>query len=276
MPKSASPLLIHCCLESKESEYQTVMKQSFTWWSFSKNQTPDELLKAAADIGYSAVEILDEKDFPLSKKYDLAMALHRGHLGLTKGMNRREHHAGIMKELEANIKIAEEWNIPNLVCFSGNRDGISDDEGAEITTEILRKAAPLAEASGVMLVLELLNSKVDHPDYQCDHTPWGVKVIEMVASPKVKLLYDIYHMQIMEGDLIRTIKNNHQHIGHYHTAGNPGRNEINETQEIYYPPIFRAIRDTLYTGYIAHEFVPTGDVKAALKQAFDLCVQSLK
>jgi hydroxypyruvate isomerase len=252
------------------------MKQSFTWWSFSKGQNPDELLKAAADIGYSAVEILDEKDFPLSKEYGLTMALHRGHLGLTKGMNRREHHAGIMKELEANIKIAEEWNIPNLVCFSGNRDGISDNEGAEITAEILRKAAPLAEGAGVMLVLELLNSKVDHLDYQCDTTAWGVKVIEMVGSPKVKLLYDIYHMQIMEGDLIRTIKNNHQHFGHYHTAGNPGRNEINEIQEIYYPPIFRAIRDTGYKGYIAHEFVPTGDVKAALKQAFDLCAQSLK
>lgn len=250
------------------------MKQSFTWWSFSKNQSPDELLKAAADIGYDAVEILDEVDFPLSKKYGLAMSLHRGHLGLTKGMNRREHHAGIMKELETNIKLAEEWNIANLVCFSGNRDSLSDDEGAEITAEILRKAAPLAEGAGIMLVLELLNSKIDHPDYQCDHTPWGVKVIEMVASPKVKLLYDIYHMQIMEGDLIRTIKNNHQHFGHYHTAGNPGRNELNETQEIYYPPIFRAIRDTGYTGYIAHELVPIGDPKAALKQAFDLCAQS--
>ncbi len=247
------------------------MKQSFTWWSFSKNQDPDEVLKAAADIGYDAVEILDEKDFPLSKKYGLAMSGHRGHLGLSKGLNRREHHDGILKELETNIKIAETWNIPKLICFSGNRDSLSDSEGGEITAEGLRKAAPLAEAAGVTLVLELLNSKVDHPDYQCDHTAWGVKVIEMVASPNVKLLYDIYHMQIMEGDLIRTIKNNHQYIGHYHTAGNPGRNEINETQEIYYPPIFKAIRDTGYTGYIAHELIPTGDPKAALKQAFDLC-----
>lgn len=253
------------------------MKQSFTYWSFAnKGLSVDELLKAAADIGYDAVELLDEPDFPLSKKYGLAMSAHRGHLGLTKGMNRREHHAEIMQELEDNIKIAEAWNVPTLICFSGNRDGLSNDEGAEVSAEILRKAAPLAEGAGVTLVLELLNSKVDHPDYQCDHTLWGVKVIEMVNSPNVKLLYDIYHMQIMEGDLIRTIQNNHQHFGHYHTAGNPGRNELSETQEIYYPPVFRAIRDTGYTGYVAHELIPTGDVKAALKQAFDLCVESLR
>jgi hydroxypyruvate isomerase len=253
-----------------------MLQQSFTWWSFAnKGLGADELLKAAAEIGYNAVEILDEEHFPLSKKYGLAMSAHRGHLSIPQGLNRRENHRGILNELEANIKVAEAWKIPILICFSGNREGLSDDEGAAITAEALRKAAPLAEGAGVTLVLELLNSKVNHPDYQCDNTPWGVKVIEMVGSRSVKLLYDIYHMQIMEGDLIRTIQNYHQHFGHYHTAGNPGRNEINETQEINYAPIFRAIRATGYTGYIAHELIPTGDVKAALKQAFDLCAKSL-
>jgi hydroxypyruvate isomerase len=252
-----------------------MLRQSFTWWSFGRNQNPDELLKAAADIGYSAVEILDEEYLPLTKKHELAVSAMRGHLSIPKGFNRREHHAGILKEVEQNIKLAEQWKAPTLICFSGNRDRLSDDEGAEIAAEGLRKAAPLAESAGVTLVLELLNSKVDHPDYQCDNTPWGAKVIELVASPNVKLLYDIYHMQIMEGDLIRTVQNYHQHFGHYHTAGNPGRHELNDRQEIYYPPIFKAIQDTGYTGYITHELVPTGDVKTALKEAFDLCVKSL-
>jgi hydroxypyruvate isomerase len=260
---------------STAKERRLGMKQSFTWWSFGKDQNITDFLKFAADIGYDAVEVIDETEFPLAKNYGLAVSLHWGTRKLTRGLNKREYHPETWRELETHIKLAEQWNIANLVCFSGNRDGQSDDEGAEITAEILRKAAPFAESAGVTLVLELLNSKVDHPDYQCDNTPWGVKVIERVNSPSVKLLYDIYHMQIMEGDLIRTIQKYHQYIGHYHTAGNPGRNELSETQEIYYPPIFRVIRDTDYTGYLAHELIPTGDAKTALKQAFDLCVNSL-
>jgi hydroxypyruvate isomerase len=251
------------------------MKQSFTWWSFSKGQHIEDVFKAAAEIGYSAVELLDEPNFPLAKKYGLELSAHGGHVGLTEGMNRREHHAGIMKELEVNLRLAETWRIPNLICFSGNRNGLDDDEGALVSAEILSKVAPLAESAGVKLVLELLNSKVDHPDYQCDRVAWGVKVIDMVASPNVKLLYDIYHMQIMEGDLIRTVQSYHSYFAHYHTAGNPGRNDLSEHQEIYYPPVFRAIRDSGHTGYIAHEFVPLGDVKTGLKQAFDLCSQSV-
>jgi hydroxypyruvate isomerase len=252
-----------------------MIKQSFTYWSFAdKGLGPDELLKAAAEIGFDAIEILAEAYFPLAKKYGLALSAHRGHLSIPRGLNRREHRPGILKELEDNIKIAEAWGIPNLICFSGNRESISDKEGAEITAEGLRKAAPLAEQAGVTLVLELLNSKVDHPDYQCDHTPWGVKVVELVASPNVKLLYDIYHMQIMEGDLIRTIQTYHPHIGHYHTAGNPGRNELSETQEINYAGVFRAIQATAYSGYIAHELIPTGDTKKALQQAYTLCAQN--
>jgi hydroxypyruvate isomerase len=252
------------------------LKQSFTYWSFGgKGLTDDELFKSAATIGYSAVELLEADLFPLAKKYDLAVSSHRGHDSIPDGFNRHKHHDRILKELEANLKLAETWKIPTLICFSGNRNGLSDDEGAEITAEGLRKAAPLARDADVTLVLELLNSKVDHPDYQCDNTPWGVKVIELVNSPNVKLLYDIYHMQIMEGDLIRTIQHYHQHFAHYHTAGNPGRHELNDRQEIYYPPVFRAIQATGYTGYVTHEFVPTGEVKAGLKAAFDLTLKSL-
>ena len=252
------------------------MKQSFTYWSFAdKGLSVEELIKSAAEIGYDAIELLDEEYFDLTKKYNLAIASHRAHGSLTQGLNRREYHSDILKEFEANLKIAEQWKIPNLICFSGNRNGISENEGAEITAEGLRKMALLAESAGVTLILELLNSKVDHPDYQCDTTPWGVKVIELVASPRVKLLYDIYHMQIMEGDLIRTIQNNHPHFAHYHTAGNPGRNEMNETQEIFYPPIFKAIKNTGYEGYIAHEFIPTSDTRVGLKAVFEMCQQSL-
>jgi hydroxypyruvate isomerase len=252
-----------------------MIKQSFTWWSFGDDSNPDEILKVASDVGYSAVELIGEEHFSLAKKYGLEISAHRGHGTIERGLNRREHHDRIIKELEQNINLAAQWKIPNLICFSGNREGVSDEEGAEITAEGLRKAAPLAEASGVTLVLELLNSKVDHADYQCDHTAWGVKVIEMVASPNVKLLYDIYHMQIMEGDLIRTVQEDYQHFAHYHTAGNPGRHEINDAQEINYPPIFRAIKDSGFSGYITHEFMPTGDVKIALEEAFEVCAKSL-
>jgi hydroxypyruvate isomerase len=252
-----------------------MLKQSFTWWSFGSNQTPDVFLKAAAKIGYSAVELIDETLFPQVKKAGLEISAHRGHGTIERGLNRQEEHERIYKELATSLQLAETWKIPNLICFSGNRKGLSDAEGAEISAEGLRRVAPLAESAGVTLVLELLNSKVDHADYQCDNTPWGVKVVELVNSPNVKLLYDIYHMQIMEGDLIRTVQHHHQHIGHYHTAGNPGRHELNEAQEINYSPIFRAIRDTLYTGYITHEFIPIGEATIALQEAFEMCLKSL-
>ncbi len=158
--------------------------------------------------------------------------------------------------------------IPNLLCFSGNRNGLDDEVGAEITAAGLARIAPAAEEAGVTLVLELLNSKVDHPDYQADHTAWGVQVCRAVGSPRVKLLYDIYHMQIMEGDIIRTIQAVHPFIGLYHTAGNPGRNDLDDEQELNYAAILRAIRATGYTGYISHEFIPKGDPAAALRTTF--------
>jgi hydroxypyruvate isomerase len=251
------------------------IKQAAAWWCFVPGKlSPEALAKTAADIGYDALELVDEKHWQMVKDAGLKLASHRGHESLTDGFNRRENRDRIEKDIRANLELAIKWNIPNLICFSGNRNGISDEQGAEITADNLRHVAKLAEDAGVTLILELLNSKVDHPDYQCDRTPWGVQVMEAVNSPRVKLLYDIYHMQIMEGDVIRTIQTYHQHIGHYHTAGNPGRHEIDDTQELNYAAIFRVIASTGYSGYITHEFIPTGDPATGLKAAFDLCAQS--
>jgi hydroxypyruvate isomerase len=168
------------------------------------------------------------------------------------------------------LEWAVQYQIPNLIVFSGNRKGLSDEEGAVNTAEGLKRVAKAAEEKGITLVLELLNSKVDHKDYQCDHTAWGVQVMKMVNSPRVKLLYDIYHMQIMEGDVIRTLRDNIGHIGHIHTAGNPGRHDMDETQELNYPPIFRAIAEANFDGYVGHEFVPKGEAIAAIRAAYKL------
>ena len=172
------------------------------------------------------------------------------------------------------LEQAVKYQIPNLIVFSGNRRGLSDTEGAENTIEGLRRVAPAAEAKGITLVMELLNSKVDHHDYQCDHTSWGVQVIQRVNSPRVKLLYDIYHMQIMEGDIIRTLRENIGFIGHIHTAGNPGRADMDQTQELYYPAIVRAIAETGYAGYVGHEFVPKGDPIEAIRATYKMCEEA--
>ncbi len=248
------------------------IKQSVCWWCFaSTGITPKQLLRAAADIGYVAVELVEPEHWPLIKEYGLTIASTNGGLSIEQGLNRREHHEQIEQRILATIEQAEHWDIPNIIVFSGNRAGLDDKTAAEITAEGLSRVAGAAENAGVTLTLELLNSKVDHKDYQCDHTAWGVEVCRMVNSPRVKLLYDIYHMQIMEGDIIRTIRDHHSFFAHYHTAGNPGRHELNETQELNYPPIIRAIRATGYDGYLGQEFIPLGDPIAGLKQAFDLC-----
>ena len=201
----------------------------------------------------------------------LAVAAVDGHRASEDGLNRRENHDRIERELTANLELAARWSIPTLIVFSGVRGGLDDAAGAEITAEGLRRVAGAAEDAGVTLALELLNSKVDHPDYQADRTAWGIHVCELVGSPYVRLLYDIYHMQVMEGDIIRTIQDNHAWFGHYHTAGNPGRHEIGDAQELYYPAIMRAILATGYDGYVGQEFIPTGDPVAALEGAFELC-----
>ncbi len=250
----------------------THIKQSVSWWCFVPGKLSSEaFVRAAAEIGYAAIDLVEPQDFQLVKDHGLQIASTRGHASLTNGLNRRENGQPIEAELRHSIQQAAKWNIPNVVCFSGNRSGLDDTLGAEITAENLRRVSKLAKDAGVNLVIELLNSKVDHPDYQCDTTAWGVKVCQLVDSPRVKLLYDIYHMQIMEGDVIRTIRDNHAYFAHYHTAGNPGRNEIDETQELNYRAITQAIVDTGYDGYLGQEFIPLRDPIQSLKQAFTIC-----
>ncbi|MEZ4869604.1 MAG: TIM barrel protein [Caldilineaceae bacterium] len=247
------------------------MQQAISWWCFAPRlMTPKALVQTAVEIGYEAVELVPAEHWALAQAHGLAIATIAGHQSIAEGLNRRENHDRIEGEIRTNLEHAVKWGIPNLICFSGNRAGLDDETGAQITAEGLRRVAPLAEQARVNLIVELLNSKVNHADYQCDRTPWGVKVCDLVGSPRVKLLYDIYHMQIMEGDIIRTIRDYHPYFAHYHTAGNPGRNELDDTQELYYPAIIRAIHATGYSGYLGHEFVPVGDPRAALQAAFDL------
>ena len=228
-------------------------------------------MQTAKSIGYLAAELLPRELWDTAREVGLVIASHGGHASLTDGLNRRENHNRIEDEINTMLELAIRYQIPNLICFSGNRNGLDDDTGAMNTVEGLKRAAPAAEAKGVTLVIELLNSKVDHKDYQCDHTAWGVQVIRAVNSPRVKLLYDIYHMQIMEGDVIRALRDHIDLIGHVHTAGNPGRHDLDDEQELNYAGIMRAIAATAYNGYVGQEFVPKGDPIAALRAAYQLC-----
>src|SRR5881227_1842606 len=215
--------------------------------------TPRQLVRAAAGIGYQGVELVEQEHWPLIKEHGLTIVSTNGGLSIEQGLNRREHHEHLEQRIRAAIDQAEKWGIPNVIVFSGNREGLDDRLGAEITAEGLRRVAGAAEEAGVTLVMELLNSKVDHKDYQCDRTAWGVEVCQMVNSPRVKLLYDIYHMQIMEGDIIRTIRDNIKWLGHFHTGGVPGRHELDATQELNWHAVAAAIADTGFTGFMAHE-----------------------
>lgn len=249
------------------------IQQSVSWWCFAGRGVDDDALLAQAKaIGYQAVELIGESLFDKVRDAGLVIASHGSHQSISRGLNDLGEHDRIEAEIERNLALAVQYQIPNLIVFSGERrDGLTDDEGAENTARGLRRVAKAAEDAGVTLVIELLNSKVDHGGYQCDHTVWGVRVCEMVNSARVKLLYDIYHMQIMEGDVISCIHSNHSHFAHYHTAGVPSRHDLDDTQELNYPPIMRAIVNTGYTGYVGHEFIPKGNPVAALEAAFRLC-----
>lgn len=247
------------------------IQQSFAWWCVApKAADPAQLMRQAHDIGYSGVELLPPELWETARAAGLTIATI-GVGSLTAGLNRLEHHDEIEAEFEKKLELAVQFGIPNLIVFSGNRAGLSDEQGAINTAAGLKRLAPAAEASGITLVLELLNSKVDHNDYQCDHTAWGVLVMNLVNSPAVKLLYDIYHMQIMEGDPIRTIRQNSAYFGHIHTAGNPGRQDLDDEQELNYPAIMRALKATGYVGFVGQEFIPKGEPLAALRSAFELC-----
>jgi hydroxypyruvate isomerase len=239
----------------------------------------DALFEIAAGIGYAAVELWargDEFDelVAMARKHNLVVASMAGHASLRDGLNKQANHDRIEAELIASIDLAAQHGIPGLICFSGNQQpGQDEAEAIETVAAGLRRVSAYAEQKGVNLNLELLNSRVTHPGYQCDHTAWGVAVCERVNSPRVKLLYDIFHMQIMEGDIIRTIQDNLRWIGHFHTAGNPGRQDLDDTQELNYQGICRAIANTGYDLYVGHEFTPKGDPIEALRQAFALCDQ---
>jgi len=249
------------------------INQSFSWWCFAGRNVPDaEIFSAAAKIGYKAVELLPDDKLHLAAEHGLVIASHPGHRLTVEGLNDLDCHADIEATILSNIEVAKKHKIPTLIVFSGERrPGHSDEEGIENSAIGLKRVAKQAEDAGINLVIELLNSKVDHHRYQCDKTEWGVAVCERVGSPKIGLLYDIYHMQIMEGDIIRTIRDHHKHFLHYHTAGNPGRRDMDDTQELCYPPIMRAIAETGYTGYVGHEFIPKGDLLEALDTAYRLC-----
>ncbi|WP_235296564.1 hydroxypyruvate isomerase family protein [Portibacter marinus] len=212
--------------------------------------------------GLKSVELTTVEEWPMLIKNGLTCALGTGPFAnIVEGFNDPGNHDKLIQPYLGLIDNAAEYGIPSIIVFSGNRNGMDDETGLENCAVGLEKVVRHAEKKGVTVVMELLNSKVDHKDYMCDHTAWGVKLAEKIGSDRFKLLYDIYHMQIMEGDVIRTIKDNHQYIAHYHTGGNPGRNEIDETQELFYPAIMRAIVETGYDGWVAQEFIPTWDDK---------------
>jgi len=206
------------------------------------------------------------------RRYALICAMGYGGGGeLTDAMNRVENHAKIEEALRKSIPVAAKMGVPNVITFSGNRKGMSDAEGVKNTIAGLNRVKKIGEDNGVNICIELLNSKIDHHDYMCDHTAWGLEVVQAVNSPRVKLLYDIYHMQIMEGDLVRTIQKNIDWIAHFHTGGVPGRHELDGTQEVQWDGVMRGIAATNFKGYVAHEFVPAKDPLTSLKQAVDLC-----
>jgi hydroxypyruvate isomerase len=246
------------------------IKQSVSRWCFGR-MSLDDLCASAKSIGYSSVELLSESEWAVPASHGLVCALANGFGTIPVGFNRPDNHDKLVADAERMIPLAAAARVPNIVVFSGNRAGMSDGEGIANCITGLKRLAPAAERHGVTLCLELLNSKVDHKDYQADHTAWGVQVVQGVGSPRVKLLYDIYHMQIMEGDVISTIRANAPHIAHYHTGGVPGRAEIDDTQELNYRRVIQAVVETGFTGFVAQEFVPKRDPLASLKQAFEIC-----
>ncbi len=254
---------------------------SFCRWCYAGISLED-LCIAAKDIGVSSIELVMPDDLPLLKSHGLTCAMISFPTGKTpdgtevgrieKSFNRLEHHDTLVEIYQPHMRAAAAHGAKQVICFPGNRDGLSDAEGLQNCAIGLRRLLPLAEELGLILCMELLNSKIDHPDYQCDRSAWGVALCKELDSANFGLLYDIYHMQIMEGDIIRTICDNHRYFTHYHTGGCPGRNEIDDTQELNYPAIMRAIADTGYTGYVGQEFIPLGkDPIASLRQGVEIC-----
>ncbi len=242
----------------------------------------DDLCRAGKEMGLTSIDLVDPPNFEIMKKHGLTSAMISfptiaGPAGekvgsIPFGFNNPAFHELLVHAYEPLIKASAEFGAKHVICFSGNRNGMDDETGLKNSAAGLKKALPIAEKHGITLVMELLNSKVNHKDYMCDHSAWGIELCKLIGSPNFKLLYDIYHMQIMEGDVIATIKSSHEFFAHYHTGGVPGRHEIDDTQELQYPAIMRAIIETGYQGHVAQEFIPARpDVLGSLKQAVGIC-----
>jgi hydroxypyruvate isomerase len=248
------------------------LKQAVTRGVFGRGNklTMEEMAKKAADMGVAGFDLVGPEDFPILKKYGLAPSMVRGAGNIPDNINNKELDSKLEPLIRASIDAASKAGAPNVILLSGNRKGISDEEGLANCVAFIKKVIKQAEDGNVTLCMELLNSKVNHPDYQCDRTSWGVEVCKRVGSPRMKLLYDIYHMQIMEGDVIRTIQNNYAYFAHFHTAGNPGRHEMDDTQEMNYRGIAKAIADLKFTGFVAHEYSPVGDPMTSLEKTLSM------
>ena len=248
------------------------MNHSVCQWCYGKIPL-ESLCEAAQEIGLKSIELLGPSQWPVIEKYNLTCAMSTGSsLGIENGFNDPKNHAQLKKDFFELIPKAADHGLKNIICFSGNRNGLDDEKGIENCSKGLEPIVKEAQKYNLNIVMELLNSKVDHHDYQCDHTLWGVALVDKLGADNFKLLYDIYHMQIMEGDIIATIQKYSDYIAHYHTGGVPGRNEIDETQELNYQAIMKAIKETGFEGYVAQEFIPKGkDPLASLRQGVDIC-----
>ncbi|MFP5260412.1 MAG: hydroxypyruvate isomerase family protein [Blastocatellia bacterium] len=248
------------------------LKQSVSFWCYQKNFKLPEFARAVADMGLTAIDLLQPAEWEAVRQYGLVCSLgYADAAKIPEGLNNKANHDAIVRGLEKAIPLAEKMGVPNLIAFFGNRLGISDAQAVDNCVTGLNRVKKVAEDHGVTVCVELLNSKVDHRGYQGDRTAFGLQVVKAVGSARVKLLYDIYHMQIMEGDIIRTIRDSHEYIAHYHTGGVPGRHEIDDTQELNWAAVCKAIVDTGFKGYVAHEFVPTRDPLKSLREAVVMC-----
>ena len=257
------------------------VKHSVCKWCYPKHSIED-LCVAGKEFGLASIELLHPKEIVVAQKHGLTCGLVFNPTvktdagvkvgGIQKAWNKLEHHDALVTAYSKRIEETKALGLDNIICFSGNRDGMSDEEGMKNCATGLKRILPLAEKNGVTITMELLNSVSNHKDYMCDKTAWGVALCNMIGSERVKLLYDIFHMQIMEGNVIKRIRDNHEYFSHYHTGGVPGRNEIDDTQELNYPAIIRAIEETGYTAFLGQEFIPKRkDKLASLKQGVEIC-----
>ena len=271
----AAPAISFAKNFEKEKNYMLKgnINHSVSRWTFNY-LTLDELCKAVKEIGFNAIDLTGPKDWPVLQQHGIysSMCYTAGDNNLNNGFDNPTYHNQLIKEYLEVIPVMAKAKYKNLICFTGKREGMDDETGMKNCMEALQKILPSAEKNGVTMIMELLNSKIDHEDYMSNHTVWGVDLCKRISSENFKLLYDIYHMQIQEGDIIRTIRDNHQYIAHFHTGGIPGRHEINDTQELYYPAVMKAIVETGFKGYVAQEFMPARKNKLdSLKEAIKIC-----